>query len=150
MRRLSPCWRTRCPPTIAENMLLPGDDIRFSTAPDPTDAAIQFDPNAQVYFFDYADENGGIHKVLLETDSSIMRKLQYVNRFALGGLKIDGALSPEADADILTVIESHAQNIVISEPQFAMVWSVTGPSGNQLGEQVVPLTDPNWTWTATQ
>ena len=132
----------------AENMLLPGEQIRFSAAPDPTDAAIQFDPNAQVYFFDYEDESGGIHKVLLETDSSVMRKLQYVNRFALGGLKIDGALSPEADADILGVIESNAQNIAITEPQFAMVWSVTGPSGNQLGEQVVPLTDPNWTWTA--
>jgi hypothetical protein len=127
--------------------VLPGERIEFGATPDRTEANIAFDSDAQVHYFDYRDDDGALHTVFLETASSVARKLQYVSRYALGGFEIDGALSPLANDDVLPVLVDHSQTAVVAAPQFAIVWTVTDPAGN-IGKEIVPLANPNWTWTA--
>jgi hypothetical protein len=130
------------------DILMPGEQLSFGVATQAADADVAFDPDAQVYYFDYQGHDGATHTMYLETASSVARKMQYVNRYALGGFEIDDALSPLADASIITVIESHNQQTIdISAPQFAIVWTVTDPQG-KIGKEIVPLANPNWTWTA--
>ncbi|MGI6374410.1 MAG: NBR1-Ig-like domain-containing protein [Anaerolineae bacterium] len=130
----------------ATGLLLPGQSVSFGA--DGSEVQVDFDPDAQVYYFEHQDSAGVKRTVYLETASSVARKMQYVSRYSLGGFEIDGALSPRASADVVTVIESHnEQALQVTAPQFAIVWSVTDPAG-EVGQEIVPLADPSWTWTA--
>ncbi|MEN6479795.1 MAG: NBR1-Ig-like domain-containing protein [Anaerolineales bacterium] len=133
--------------TDPTDLVQPGESIHFSAA-EGSVQELTLDADAQVYSFDYTDQDGVSHTVYLETASSVARKLQYATRYALGGLAVDGALSPSANHGILTVIESANEGAVeVTAPQFAIVWSITDPDGN-VGKEIVPLADPSWTWTA--
>ncbi|MFP3896999.1 MAG: cellulase family glycosylhydrolase [Anaerolineales bacterium] len=131
----------------SEKILSPGELVGLNL-PDAAQASLQFDADAQVYSLTYQDEAQQTHRVLLQNAASVARRLQYVNRYALGGFSIEGALHKENDEGILTVVQSLQDNLVPPSTQFACVWTVEDASGRTIDQQVLPLTDPNWTWTA--
>jgi hypothetical protein len=128
-------------------LLLPGESVTISMA-EPGECEMQFSPDAQVYWFEYQDDDGQQHTVWLENASSVARKLQYVNRYALGGAAVEGALNPDSDRQIATVVQSFQENLTPPEPRFAFVWTVESATGDKLDEQVLPLTDSKMVWTA--
>ena len=136
-----------------DNLLLPGESLNLSLS-DVHHSGLDFDPEAQSYWFNYAAPDGQEHTILIETGSSISRKLQYVSRYVLGGVAISGALSAEAAPDILAVVqafqETRAGALFAQDLQsrFAYVCTVEDADGKIVERQVMPLTDPNWTWTA--
>jgi len=128
-------------------LLLPGESVTISMA-EPGECEMQFSSDAQVYWFEHQDENGQQHTVWLENASSVARKLQYVNRYALGGAAVEGALDPDSDREVVTVVQSFQENLTPPEPRFAFVWTVESASGDKLDEQVLPLNDTKMVWTA--
>jgi len=129
-------------------MLLPGEAINIDV-PSLGDDALQLDQDAQVYCFTYCDaDTATVRTVWLESASSIARKLQYVIRYGLGGVSLDDALDPENDPRIRQVIQTFQESVAPPEPHFAFVWSVEDASGNTIRQEVAPVTDPRWSWTA--
>ncbi len=131
----------------ADRMLLPGESVTLSV-PDLSQAKIKFDQNAQVYWFTYQDGNKKDHTVLLENASSVARKLQYVSRYALGGVAIEGALDEQNDRGIPQIVQSFKDNLVPPAPRFALVWTIEDAMGKTLDTRSVPLDDPKLSWTA--
>ena len=130
-----------------DGMLLPGESVNLSL-PDLQKLSLQFDAEAQVYWFTYQDDQGRPHTVWLENASSVARKLQYVNRYALGGASIQGALNERNDQDIPQVVQTFRDNQVSPDPRFVFVWTIRDGAGKTIDQQVLPLSNPNWTWTA--
>ena len=109
---------------------------------------LQFNSEAQVYTFTYADKSGKQHTIRLENASSISRKLQYATYFGLGGASLNGILDQGNDQDILQVVQTFQENLTPPEPRFAYVWTVQDSSGKALDQQVMSLDNPRMSWTA--
>ena len=126
--------------------VLPGQSVRV-TLPDLAKASLSFDPQTQVYSFQVA---GGSPPatIFLETAASVAAKLAYASRYALGGAVLEGALDPGNDQNIAPMARSYQPGLVPPELKFALVWTVEDATARRLTQQVVPLTDPSWTWTA--
>ncbi|MFO7918629.1 MAG: cellulase family glycosylhydrolase [Anaerolineae bacterium] len=131
----------------AEEILSPGELVGLSL-PDANQASLQFDDDAQTYTFTYQDGQQKTHQVLLQNAASMGRKLQYVNRYALGGFFVEGGVHKENDQGILPIVENFQDNLVPASAQFACVWTIQDESGRTIDQEALPLTDPNWTWTA--
>lgn len=131
----------------AGGILSPGELVGLSL-PDADQASLHFDPDAQMHTFTYQDEEQETHQMLLQNAASIARKLQYVNRYALGGFSIQGALHKGNDENALEIVQNFQDNLASPTAQFAWVWTIQDESGHTIDQEVLPLTDPNWTWTA--
>ncbi|MBN1402758.1 MAG: cellulase family glycosylhydrolase [Anaerolineae bacterium] len=130
----------------ADRMLLPGESANLSSAA-LRGSDLEFDPDAQVYWFEYGQ--GEIRQTIwLENATSVARKLQYVNRYGLGGANIENALAEGNDQEIAQVVSSFQQNQAPAQPHFAFVWTVADAQGRSLEQQVMPLVNPDWVWTA--
>jgi hypothetical protein len=128
------------------NMLLPGQKVNLSL-PDLMGLQLDLDPDAQVYSFTLG-QGGAIRTVQLENAASVTRKLQFANRYGLGGLVIENLLDQRNDHEVLPLLASYQDHIALPAAQFAFVWSIADAQGRTVDQQVVPVTDPNWTWTA--
>ena len=131
----------------SDGLLLPGESITVKLA-GLQDAEVSFDPEAQVYSFRLATSAGGEQTVLLTNAASIARRTQYVNRYALGGTSIEGALAPEADSAIATLLDDLPHTVVPPTPRFAYVYTIWNADGDAIGSQVVTVDDASMTWTA--
>ena len=126
----------------ADSMLLPGEHVSF-TLPELHEMALAFDGDAQVYSFD-----GNGTKIVLENAASVARKLQYATRYGLGGIALDEGLDGRSDSEIAQVIANYQDNKAAPMNEFAMVWTIADENGATIDTQVLPLTNPNWEWTA--
>ncbi len=135
-------------PQNAAPMMLPGQSVRFG-ADDPDLLAVTLDEPSQTYWFRYKDDSGRLHTVWLENGLSTLRKLQYVSRYALGGVFLEGGLNPENEESIALLVQNMEQNPQPAAPQFAYVWTVQNQAGQTVGQQVVPLDKPDFVWTAS-
>lgn len=135
-------------PQNAAPMMLPGQSLRFG-ADDPALLAVTLDEPSQTYWFRYKDEGGRLHTVWLANGMSTLRKLQYVSRYALGGVFLEDAFNPENDESIALIVENMEKNPQPTAPQFAYVWTVQTQTGQTVGQQVVPLDRPDFVWTAS-
>jgi len=137
----------------SDSVVLPGESLSIGL-PDLGKDPIRFDPDAQAYYLTYQDGEKA-RTIWLESASSVARKLQYVSQYALGGVTLEGALDPEADPKIVEVVQTFQENIVplkdaalLPEPRFAFVWTVRDSSGATIGQEIAPITNPEWAWTA--
>jgi len=130
-----------------DGLLLPGESVTVHLA-DLDSAKLTFDPEAQMYAFQSMREDGTPQTVYLTNAISIARRLQYVTRYALGGASIVGALSPEADKAVATLLDDLPHTVVPPAPRFAYVYTVWSADGDAIGSQVVPVDDASMTWTA--
>ena len=126
--------------------MLPGQAVKVSL-PDLATTPITVDPASKVYSFVIAAD-GAPETVYLETAASVAAKLAHASRYGLGGAVIEGALDPENDRNVAAMARNYRPDLAVPEPTFALVWTVEDASSKRLAQQVVPLTDPNYTWTA--
>lgn len=126
--------------------VLPGQAVKVSL-PDLATTPITVDPASKVYSFVIAAD-GAPETVYLETAASVAAKLAHASRYGLGGAVIEGALDPENDRNVAAMARNYRPDLAVPEPTFALVWTVEDASSKRLAQQVVPLTDPNYTWTA--
>lgn len=131
----------------ADGMALPGEEVALNAAALQANG-MTWDENAQIYVFRYQDAQRKVHAIALESASSVARKLQYVTRYALGGASIEEALNSNSDQAIVEVAQSVSANVVAPAPQYAFVWTVESETGGVVASQSLPLTDPNWVWSA--
>ena len=131
----------------ADRVLLPGEAVRL-TMPGVGEASVNLAQDAQVYWFGYRDAQAQGHTVWLESASSVARKLQYVNRYALGGFSLHDALNEANDEDIVSIVRAFQDNLARFEPRFALVWSIEDEVGAIIHRQIQPLARPQWQWTA--
>lgn len=131
----------------ADGLALPGEAVTLNAAALSADGLV-WDENAQMYVFRYQDSQLQAHTVALESASSVARKLQYVTRYALGGASIEEALNKNNDQSIAQVVQSVNENVVAPAPQYAFVWTIETEAGGLVASRALPLTDPNWVWTA--
>ena len=131
----------------ADRMLLPGEAVGLSL-PGLLGTGVHLAADAQVYWFTHQADQGPARTIWLETASSILRKLQYVQRYALGGFLLCDAVEEGSDQSILDVLRTFQDGFVPPEPRFVFVWTVHNEAGGLIDHQLVPLTDSRWTWTA--
>ena len=131
----------------SEPILLPGESLTVSL-PKVDQGTLRLDGDAQVYWFRYQDRNGADHTVWLANASSVGRKLQWVGRYALGGITADGVFDEGSDQSIAGTVRAFGDNLAPPAPRFALVWSVADEAGKTIETRVAPLSDPKWQWTA--
>ncbi|MGC9360276.1 MAG: glycosyl hydrolase family 18 protein, partial [Anaerolineae bacterium] len=130
-----------------DGLLLPGESLTVQLA-DLDSAKLTFDPEAQVYAFESTLADGTPQTVYLTNAATVARRLQYVTRYALGGASVAGALSPDADKTVATLLDDLPHTVVPPAPRFAYVYTVWSSDGDAIGSQVVPVDDASMTWTA--
>ncbi len=152
-----------------DGLILPGESLHLVlqalARAEAQGIDIHYDSAAQLYWFTY-QEGGAERTVWLSTGTRIGRQLQIANRYGLGGAAIQGALDEGNDTEVLSVAQSYSEMratagseaviVATGEPdagqdageKFAFVWTIEDGAGRVVERQVLPLTDPNWTWTA--
>ncbi|MHB0856058.1 MAG: cellulase family glycosylhydrolase [Anaerolineae bacterium] len=130
-----------------DSIVMPGQTVRV-TAPDLEDGSLVFETDAQQYVFATTDASGAPQTVWLENASSIARKLQYVSRYALGGISLDSALEEDNDPGVLEALAAFHENLAAPEPQFAFVWTIENASGRTVARAVQPVVGAEMVWTA--
>ncbi len=128
-------------------LLLPGQTLRLGTDPD-NQRTLELDPESQVGWFQYRDASGEQHTVWMETARSLVRKLQAVNRYGLGGALIDGAMDKGNDGSILPLVATWQQDEIPPAPEYTMLWQVVDTEGNLIREAVTSLEDAKFAWVA--
>jgi hypothetical protein len=130
---------------LTDGLLLPGQSVTVGLHQVPQ---VEFDPDAQVYWFETPGSPDGIEKVWLGNASSVARKLTYVTRYGLGGALVQDAADADNDADALAVVSAFQENIVPEAPQFAFVGTVENATGVQVAQLVTSLEDGRVSWVA--
>jgi len=120
-------------------MLLPGESVVLRL-PNMEQASLNYDASAQMYWFTCGGDDGAMHTVWLENAASVARKLQYVARYALGGVSVRNALDARNDKGVVSPAKA----------QFAAVWTTDDEAGNTVDRQVVSLEDSQLAWTAPE
>jgi hypothetical protein len=126
--------------------LPPGKVIRLGLASE-NNVALEYHADARTYWFTPESGQSAGSTVLLENAASVSRKLQYIDRYALGGVSISAMLNGENDPDIMHVVRTFRDEQP-SEPSFALVWTAESPDGQVLVRQVKPLDNASWAWQA--
>ncbi len=130
-------------------MIMPGEQLRFGRNGEG-EQTLQVDPDSQVSWFRYADDQGEEHVVWMETGRSAARKLQYVTEYALGGVSLEDALEPENDLAIAGLVQTFQEELIPVEPEYAMLWRVETEDGTVIREVVTSLEDPDFAWIAPE
>jgi spore germination protein YaaH len=134
-----------------QNIVTPGQDVNFTLAGLQASTGIQFDPNSGTYWFAYLDRNNAQRTVYLENAASIARKLQFVAQYNLRGVAVQNLLNEKNDTQIWNVIRKFIDLVIPPvESQYSVVWQVQNQDGGVVAEQVVDLSNPNYTWKAPE
>ncbi len=130
-------------------MIMPGQILRFGRY-DAADHSLQVDPDSQVSWFRYTDDQGQESTVWMETSASAARKLGYVSEYALGGVALEDALEPENDRAIAGLVQTFQEELIPVEPAYALLWRVETEDGTVIREVVTSLEDPEFAWAAPE
>jgi len=122
----------------SEGLAAPGEMLTASL-PTLTASPLQYDENAQAYWFTRQDSEGKTHTVILETGSSASRKIQYVAHYGLGHVSLENWSPAQSDGSIAQVVETFQQNIASAPQEYALVWTLADQQGNTLLQSVSSL-----------
>jgi cell division septation protein DedD len=126
----------------ADGELLPGEVIRLGLA-DSGSALLGYHSASQIYTF----ELSGAGTVWLENAASVARKLQFVDRYALGGVSVSAMLDRGNDPEVMRIVRTFREDQP-REPRFALVWTAEDGTGRVLTRQVKSLDNAAWAWRA--
>jgi len=130
-----------------DDRYLPGDIITVSL-PELSDASLEYDEDAQAYWFEYSHRSTGRHTVWLETGSSVARKLQLVRNHALSRVSFTDWTPGEADEGILAAVQSYQDNVAPLPAQYALVWALADEAGSDVQRRVAPANSARASWRA--
>lgn len=131
--------------------VIPGQKLTLSLVGLQGSSGLQFDEATGTYWYRYVNGGNVEHTLWLENAASIARKFQLVAKYNLRGVAIEHFIGEENDQQIWEVVRQF-HNLVVPpvQSQFNVVWKVQDESGGQLSQEMRPLTDPKYTWTAPQ
>ena len=130
---------------LTNGLLLPGQSVTVGLGACPE---IQFDADAQVYWFDTPASVSSAQKVWLENASSVARKLTYVTRYALNGACLDDALDADNDADVLPIVQRTPGQRAAGRAAVRLCGHRGSAAGVQVAQLVSSLADADLVWTA--
>ena len=102
------------------------------------------------YRLRYRTEEGEARTVWLGTAASLSHKLRWAERYHLGGVAVADALHPGNMAGVMEVVAGYGSG---AEPPageaMEVAWTVRDPAGGMV-EEMSPLTEPQYSWTAPE
>jgi hypothetical protein len=100
---------------------------------------------AGTYRIEYAADDT-TYTVWLGTAANLAVKLQWAQRYHLGGVAVDGLLNPGNAPGIVEAVNAYrATTAPPTGQQVQVVWMVTSPAA-ELAHETMSLTDPNYNW----
>jgi hypothetical protein len=130
-------------------LLMPGETLRFGSDPD-NQRTLELDPASQVNWFSYESPDGQVHTVWLENARSLVRKLQVAGNYGLKGAVLEAPLAEGNDQSVLPLVAMWQDDLIATDPEFAMTWQVQDTEGNVIRQVVTSVDDPHFAWVAPQ
>jgi spore germination protein YaaH len=101
---------------------------------------------AGTYRIEYAADDSTTYTVWLGTAANLAVKLQWAQKYHLGGVAVDGLLNPGNAPGIVEAVNGYrAATTPPTGEQVQVVWMVTSPAA-ELAHETLSLTDPNYNW----
>ncbi|MEA3341430.1 MAG: NBR1-Ig-like domain-containing protein, partial [Chloroflexota bacterium] len=103
--------------------------------------------NTNTYRLEYEAGDGGTHSVWLGTASSLALKLNWARRYHLGGVAVADVLAAGNAAGIVDAVVGYRNGAAPPAGQkMDIVWTISNAEAG-VGQQVSPLTEPDYVWT---
>ncbi|MCC9075522.1 SH3 domain-containing protein [Litorilinea aerophila] len=111
---------------------------------------VTWDDAIGMYTYTYVDDQGLQRTVYIETASSLARKLTLLQRFHVRGVSVVTPPSGDVDPNIWNVLLQFQQGTDLSgvANQMAIAYTVYGPDGNVIAQELRPLDDPRLAFAA--
>ncbi len=130
----------------ARDAFAPGEQVTVELA--GALSTVSFDEQCQAYSYTYTDERGE-HTVWLENATSMAGRLGLVSSYNLKGVSVPGLLEEGNDERTWDVLQEYMNSVTPAvDTEFAIVWTVESAVGASLSEDVCPLSEPSFAWTA--
>jgi len=127
-----------------DRFLTPGETIRVDL-PILEKTQLHFDPQSQLYWFSPEDEKS--RTIWVETATSLLQKMRYARRYALGGVALTDTSLASAES-VAQSMRAFMEEGTTPSPHFAFVWTVIDDQGRVIAKEISPLDRPGWEWTA--
>jgi hypothetical protein len=124
----------------------PNSEVKFSFTGIEAIRGIVPQDAAGTYRIEYAGDGGTTYTVWLGTSANLAIKLQWAQRYHLGGVAVDGIFNPGNAPGIADALAAYrAATTPPTGQQVEVVWIVTSAAA-ELDRKIAPLTDPSYTW----
>jgi hypothetical protein len=124
----------------------PHSEVKFTFSGIESVRGIVPQDAAGTYRIEYAGDNDTIYTVWLGTAANLALKLQWAQKYHLGGVDVDGLLNPGNAPGIVEAVNGYrAATTLPTGQQVQVVWMVTSPAA-ELAHETLSLTDPNYNW----
>ncbi len=124
----------------------PNSEVKFSFTGIEAIRGIVPQDAAGTYRIEYAGDGAKTYTVWLGTSANLAIKLQWAQRYHLGGVAVDGAFNPGNAPGIADALAAYrAATTPPTGQQVEVVWTVTSAAA-ELDRKTAPLTDPSYTW----
>jgi hypothetical protein len=124
----------------------PDSEVRFTFTGIEAVRGIVPQDAAGTYRIEYAGDGGTTYTVWLGTSANLAVKLQWAQRYHLGGVAVSDLLNPGNATGIVEAVNAYrAATTPPAGQQVEVTWMVTSPAA-ELAHEVAPLTSPDYTW----
>jgi hypothetical protein len=124
----------------------PHDEVKFTFSGIESVRGIVPQDGAGTYRIEYATDDDTTYTVWLGTAANLAVKLQWAQRYHLGGVAVDGLLNPGNAAGIVEAVNAYrAATTPPAGQQVQVDWMITSPAA-ELAHETLSLTDPNYNW----
>jgi len=125
----------------------PGSQLEFGLS--GTVLSITPQDAAGTYRLEYEAGDGETHTVWLGTAANLATKLDWAQRYHLGGIAVADMLDPSNIAGIVDAVAAYTdQRAAAASPvgqEMDVVWTVAS-AATTVDQQISPLTEPDYTW----
>ena len=124
----------------------PNSEVKFSFTGVGSIAGIVPEDAAGTYRIQYTGEGDTAYTVWLGTSANLAVKLQWAQRYHLGGVAVNDLFNPGNAPDIASAVAAYrAATTPPAGQQVEVVWTVTSTAA-ELDRKTAPLNDPSYTW----
>ncbi len=102
---------------------------------------------AGTYRLEYEGDGGETRTVWLGTATNLAAKLEWAQRYHLGGIAVSDLFDPGNVAGIVDVVSGYRAGAVSAASQEMQVAWTAASAAATVDQQVSPLTEPGYTWT---
>jgi len=102
---------------------------------------------AGTYRLEYEGDDGNPHTVWLGTAASLAAKLDWAQRYHLGGIAVADMFNPGNAAGIADVVAGYRTGGTAPASQAIEVAWTAASEATMVDQQISPITDPVYTWT---
>ena len=102
---------------------------------------------AGTYRLEYEGDGGETRTVWLGTAANLAAKLEWAQRYHLGGIAVSDLFDPGNVAGIVDVVSGYRAGVVSAASQEMQVAWTAASAAATVDQQVSPLTEPGYTWT---